>query len=46
MESVLGCLLMAAITLPVSYLTARVCLRGVVRVVTKGDRRSMLSSQP
>ena len=46
MDSVLGCILMAAITLPVSFLMARVCLRGVVRVVTRGDRRSMLSSQP
>jgi hypothetical protein len=46
MDTVFGCLLMAAITLPVSFLMARACLRGVVRVVTKGDRRSMLSSQP
>ena len=46
MENVLSCLLMAAITLPVSFLMARVCLRGVVYVVTRSEKRSMLSSQP
>jgi hypothetical protein len=45
MDNVLGCVLMAAISLPVSYLMARACLRGVVRVVTRVDRRGMLSSQ-
>jgi len=28
----LGCLLMAAITFPVSYYVARGCLRGILRV--------------
>lgn len=52
MDSILGCILMAAITLPVSFAMARVCLKGVVRVVTRSevitgtDKRSMLSSQP
>jgi hypothetical protein len=46
MDSVLGYVLMAAITLPVSFVMARACLRGVVRAVTKSGRRSMLSSQP
>ncbi len=34
MGNLLGCLLMAAITFPVSWLLARACLRGVIRVVT------------
>ena len=34
MESILGCVLMAAITFPVSFLVARSCLRGVIRIVT------------
>jgi len=42
MESVLGCVLMAAITLPVSFFVARSCLRGVIRVVTRGESRDML----
>jgi hypothetical protein len=46
MENVLGCVLMAAITFPVSFLVARSCLRGVVRVVTGPEKRHVLSSQP
>jgi hypothetical protein len=34
MENVLGCVVMAAITFPVSFLVARTCLRGVIRLVT------------
>jgi len=30
-----GCLLMAAITFPVSFLVARTFLRGVIRAVTR-----------
>jgi hypothetical protein len=46
MENMLSCVLMAAITLPVSFLVARTCLRGVVRVVTGPEKRHVLSSQP
>ena len=46
MENVLGCLLMAAITFPVSFLLARTCLRGVIRVVSGPEKRDVLSSQP
>ena len=42
MENILACILMAAISLPVSYFAARTCLRGVIRIVTGGDKRSML----
>ena len=42
MENVLGCILMAAVTLPVSFILARGCLRGVVRIVTGGERRDVL----
>jgi hypothetical protein len=42
MESVFACILMAAISLPVSFFAARFCLRGVVRIVTGSNRRSML----
>ena len=34
MANVLGCILMAAITFPISFLVARTCLRGVIRMVT------------
>jgi hypothetical protein len=37
---------MAAITFPVSFVVARTCLRGVIRVVTGPDKRDVLSSQP
>jgi hypothetical protein len=41
--SILGALLLAAITFPVSYLVARLCLRGVVRIVTHGGSRHLRS---
>jgi hypothetical protein len=34
MDNVLGCVLMAAITLPTSYFIARGCLRGLIRVMS------------
>ena len=46
MDNVFGCILMAAITFPVSFLVARTCLRGVIRMVTGGENRDVLSSQP
>ena len=42
MENVLGCILMAAISLPVSFFAARGCLRGVVRLLVETNKRSML----
>jgi hypothetical protein len=45
METVVICAA-AAITFPVSFLLAQGCLRGVIRLVTGADRRSVLSSQP
>jgi hypothetical protein len=35
MTNLLGCVLMAVITLPVSFFVARSCLRGFIRLVTK-----------
>jgi hypothetical protein len=42
MDSVFGCILMAAVTLPVSWFLARGCLRGVMRIVTGTERRDVL----
>jgi hypothetical protein len=47
MDNVLGCVLMIAITFPVSFLVARACLRGVIRMVTSsslpgGENRDVL----
>jgi len=38
MDNILGCALMIAITFPVSFLVARTCLRGVIRLMTSGSR--------
>jgi hypothetical protein len=42
MENVVSCVVIAAITFPVSLLLARSCLRGVIRIVTEGGRRDVL----
>ena len=42
MDTVLGCVLMAAITFPVSFFIARTCLRGVIRLVSGADNRDVL----
>jgi hypothetical protein len=42
MTNVLGCILMIAITFPISFLVARSCLRGVIRIVTGSDNRDVL----
>ncbi len=42
MTNVLGCILMVAITFPVSFLVARSCLRGVIRIVTGQENRDVL----
>ena len=46
MENIFGCVMMAAITFPVSFFVARTCLKGVVRIVTGSNSRDVLSSQP
>ncbi len=38
---VMGIVLMAATTFPLSFFLARLCLRGVVRVVTAGGHREL-----
>ena len=42
MESVVSCVVIAAITFPVSFFVARSCLRGVIRIVREGGRRDVL----
>jgi len=42
MENVVACVLMAAITFPVSFFVARTCLRGVVRMITGEEDRRVL----
>jgi len=42
MGSILGCVLMAAITFPVAFFVARSCLRGVIRVITGGEHRDVV----
>ena len=42
MDSLLGCVLMVAVTFPVSFLVARGCLRGVLRVITGRGHRDVL----
>jgi hypothetical protein len=42
MTNILGCILMVAITFPVSFLVARSCLRGVIRLVTGQENRDVL----
>jgi hypothetical protein len=42
MENALGCIVMAAITFPVSFVVARSCLRGLIRIVTGGENRNVL----
>jgi hypothetical protein len=39
MENLIAWILMAAVSLPISFLAARGCLRGVIRLISKGDRR-------
>jgi hypothetical protein len=42
MTNILGYVLMAAITFPISFFVARTCLRGVIRIVTGEDNRNVL----
>ena len=42
MDNVFGCVLMVAITFPVSFFVARGCLQGVMRVLNGGQNRDVL----
>ncbi|MGA2117527.1 MAG: hypothetical protein ABSH56_22545 [Bryobacteraceae bacterium] len=42
LESTLGCILMAAVSLPLSFYLARGCLRGVLRLLNGSQRRDVL----
>jgi len=42
MDNILGCVLMAAITFPLSFFIARSFLRGVIRLVTGSENRNVL----
>lgn len=42
MDNVVSCVLMAAVTFPVSFFVARTCLRGVIRLITRGENRDVL----
>jgi hypothetical protein len=39
MENLIAWILMAAVSLPISFLVARGCLRGVIRLMSGGIRR-------
>jgi len=42
MENTLSCILMAAITFPVSFFIARGCLRVLIRIMQGGVHRDVL----
>jgi hypothetical protein len=42
MDNIWACILMAAVSLPLSFLLARQCLRGVIRIVTGSEHRDVL----
>ncbi len=42
MGSILGCVLMVAITFPAAFFMARGCLRGVIRIITGAEHRDVL----
>ena len=42
MTNLLGVVVMAAVSFPVSFFVARSCLRGVIRLVTGGENRDVL----
>jgi len=42
MANVLSCVAIVAITFPISFVVARSCLRGVMRIVKEGGRRDVL----
>jgi hypothetical protein len=42
MENLIAWIVMAAVSLPVSFLVARGCLHGVIRLMSGGMRRDVL----
>ena len=42
MENFFGCIVMAAITLPLSFFVARGCLRGIIRALDGSRNRDVL----
>jgi hypothetical protein len=42
MQNALSCILMVAITFPVSFVVARSCLQGVVRMLNGSQNRDVL----
>ena len=42
MENLIAWILMAAVSLPISFLVARGCLSGVIRLMNGGMRRDVL----
>jgi hypothetical protein len=42
MENFVGCVVMAAVTLPLSFFVARGCLRGIIRVLGGSRNRDVL----
>jgi hypothetical protein len=42
MDNVLGCIAMAAVSFPLSFLVARGCLRGLIRIMAGGTNRDVL----
>jgi hypothetical protein len=42
MENVVGCIVMAAITLPLSFFVARGCLRGIIRALSGSRNRDVV----
>jgi hypothetical protein len=42
MQNVVGCILMIAITFPISFLVARSFLRGVIRILNGSQNRDVL----
>jgi hypothetical protein len=42
MEDVFGCIVMAAVTLPLSFFVARGCLQGIIRALDGSRNRDVL----
>ena len=42
MENVVGCIVMAAVTLPLSFFVARGCLRGFIRALGGNRNRDVV----
>jgi hypothetical protein len=42
MDNVFGCIVMAVVSLPLSFFVARGCLRGIIRVIDGSRNRDVL----